>query len=197
MKLSTVKIGILVCAGMLPLAQNSYSANALTEKPAAFYLGANYGGFKSRGDEFDDDNDFVDGVVGAFISPYFGIEGSYTYFGEFGGDNVEATLDGYGIAAIGRLPLSDTFSVFIKGGYFWWDADIDVDGPLGLSGSGDVDGEEPFYGIGVDFQVSDHLNLAVEYDRYEFDLSDSSLPDGIDDYETDIDTLKVGAKYLF
>jgi opacity protein-like surface antigen len=195
MKINSMKIGILVCAGLLPLAQNGYSESPDKAKPAAFYLGADYGGFKSRGDEFDDDNDFVDVVAGAFFSSYFGVEGSYTYFGEFGGDAVETTLDGYGIAAIGRLPLTETFALYIKGGYFWWDADIDVAGPLG--GEGDVDGEEPFYGIGADFQVSDHVNLAVEYARYEFDLSDSSLPDSIDNYETDIDTVKVGAKFMF
>lgn len=192
MKKTTMKVGMLVCAGMMSLAQYSHSESPDREKPAAFYLGANYGGFKSRGDEFDDDNDLVEGVVGAFISPYFGIEGSYTYFGEFGGDIASTEIDGYGLAAIGRLPITDTLALYIKGGYFMWDADVEV-GEL----DGDVDGEEPFYGVGLDFQVSDHLNVALEYDRYKFDLSDSSLPDTIDDYETDIDTVKIGAKYVF
>jgi OOP family OmpA-OmpF porin len=191
---SMKKVGMLVCAGLIPLSipQYGYSNSVEKEKPASFYLGANYGGFKSRGDEFDDDNDLVEGVVGVFISPYFAIEGAYTYFGEFGGDLVSATLDGWSAAAVGRLPLTDTFALYIKGGYFLWDADISA-GPFDAS----VDGEEPFYGVGVDFAVADHVNLSVEYDRYKFDLSDSSLPNAIDDYKTDIDTIKVGAKFLF
>lgn len=189
----SMKVGMLVCAGMMSLAQYGYSESPDREKAAAFYLGANYGGYKSRGDEFDDDNDFYEGVIGAYISPYFGIEGSYTDFGEFGGDLASTEIDGYGIAAIGRLPITDSLAVYIKGGYFMWDADVEV---AGFDG-GDVDGEEPFYGVGLDFQVSDHLNLALEYSRYEFDLSDSSLPDIIDDYEADVDTVKIGAKYVF
>jgi len=190
MKINSMKIGMLVVAGMMPLAQNSFAGSDMQETRA--YVGANYGGFKSRGDEFDDDNDFVEGVVGALITPYFGVEGSYSYFGEFGGDIASATLDGYGLAALLRWPISDTFGIYAKGGYFWWNADIEVG-----NADGDVDGEEPFYGVGVDFKLGDNFSLAVEYDRYKFDLSDSSLPDFIDDYETDIDTVKVGAKFLF
>jgi OOP family OmpA-OmpF porin len=191
MKLNTMKIGILVAAGIIPLAQHGFADNKDKDAVHA-YVGANYGGYKSRGDEFDDDNDFIEGDVGVFISQYFGIEGSYADFGEIGGDLASADIDGYGVAAIGRLPLSDTFAIYIKGGYFWWSADVEV-GPF----SKDVDGEDPFYGVGVDFAVSDHFNLSLEYDRFKVDLSDSSLPDTIDDYKTDIDTVKVGAKFLF
>lgn len=196
MKPRAMKVGMLVCAGMMSLAQYGHSESPDRERAAAPYIGLNYGGYKSRGDEFDDDADLIEGVVGVYISPYFGVEGSYTDFGEFGGDIVTTEIDGYGIAAIGRLPVSDSFALYVKGGYFWWDADTSVETPSGdIDGS--VDGEEPFYGVGVDFQVVDHFNLSLEYLRYEFDLSDSSLPDTIDDYETDIDTVKLGAKYLF
>jgi OOP family OmpA-OmpF porin len=191
MKLNTMKIGILVAAGVIPLAQHSYADNRDKEAVHA-YVGVNYGGYKSRGDEFDDNNDFYGGDVGVFISQYFGIEGSYEDFGKIGGDLASAEVDGYGVAAIGRLPLSETFALYIKGGYFWWSADVDV-GPF----SKGVDGEDPFYGVGVDFAVSDHFNLSLEYDRFKVDLSDSSLPDTIDDYKSDIDTVKVGAKFLF
>lgn len=192
---SMKKVGILVCAGLIPLSisQYGYSRDSVErENAASFYLGANYGGYKSRGDEFDDDNELIEGIVGVFISPYFAVEGSYTYFGEFGGDLATATLDGFGVAAVGRLPIGDVFSLYIKGGYFMWEADLEA-GPFDDT----VDGEEPFYGVGIDFSVAEHFNVSLEYDRYKFDLSDSSLPDSVDDYETDIDTIKVGAKYLF
>ncbi|MDY0005206.1 MAG: porin family protein [Spongiibacteraceae bacterium] len=159
---------------------------------SGFYIGANYGGFKSRGDEFDDDNDYYEAVVGGNISPYFAIEGSYTDFGDFGGKLASADLDGYGIAVIGRLPITDVFSVYAKAGQFFWESDVDV-----LGARTDVEGDEPFFAAGLDFLLTDHFSVALEYSRYKFDLSDSSLPDALDDYETDIDTVKLGAKLLF
>jgi hypothetical protein len=45
-----MKIGMLVVAGMMPLAQNSFAGSDMQETRA--YVGANYGGFKSRGRRF-------------------------------------------------------------------------------------------------------------------------------------------------
>jgi OOP family OmpA-OmpF porin len=195
MKLNAMKFGVLVAAGTLPMAGAFAESNWRTDTQA--YVGASYGGFKSRGDEFDDDNDFVEAVVGVRINQYFGIEAGYSYFGEFGGDFTEVTLEGYTLAGILRWPINERFGVYIKGGYMWWDSDIEVNlGGIDV-GDADIDGEEPFYGVGVDFSISDHFNVAVEYSRIEVDLSDSDLPRGLDDYETDIDTIKVNAKYLF
>lgn len=195
MKLNMMKIGVLVAAGVIPLTQNAV-ADTTSKHDVQAYIGANYGGYKSRGDEFEDENDLIEGVLGVRLTEYFSIEGGYTYFGEFGGDFTEVTLDGYSVAGIFRWPATEHFGVYIKGGYMWWNGDVEVLGE-DFGGDEDLEGEEPFYGVGVDFDINDHFNVALEYSRIEVDLSDSNLPDAIDDYETELDTVKVGAKFLF
>lgn len=191
----TLVAGFAVAGGMAlwtstSVAQDS-DASSDGYRPG-FYVGGNYGGYKSRGDEFDDENDYYEAVFGVNVSRFFAVEGSYADFGDIGNSQASAELDGYGIAVIGRLPLTDVFSLYAKAGQFFWEADVDV---LGIRA--DVEGDEPFFAAGLDVLLSEHLSLGVEYSRYQVDLNDSSLPDAIDDYENDIDTVKLGLKFLF
>ena len=156
------------------------------------YIGANYGGYKDRGGDFDEDDDFKEAIIGAQLNQFLGLEASYIDFGSFGGDVGKADIDGYGLAVVGRLPVTESFGLFVKGGQLFWDADVRV---AGLKES--YDGDEPFYGIGADLKVSDHFVVALEYDRYEVDLENSSLPAPATNWEGDMDTVKLGARFRF
>ncbi|AKH70016.1 opacity protein [Spongiibacter sp. IMCC21906] len=156
------------------------------------YVGGNYGGYKDRGGDFDEDDDFKEALVGLQFNSFIAVEAGYLDFGSFGGDIGKADIDGYDIAVVGRLPLSERFGLFAKVGQLFWDADVNVGG---LKES--YDGDEPFVGIGADFHVTDNLAVALEYDRYEVDLEDSSLPAPATRFEGDMDTVKLGARFAF
>jgi opacity protein-like surface antigen len=156
------------------------------------YIGANYGGYKDRGGDFDEDDDFKEAIVGAQLNQFLGLEASYIDFGSFGGNVGKADIDGYGLAIVGRLPITEQLGIYIKGGQLFWDADVRV---AGLKQS--YDGDEPFYGVGADIKVSEHFVVALEYDRYEIDLEDSTLPAPASNWEGDMDTVKLGARFLF
>lgn len=155
----------------------------------SFYVGAGYGGFRARGGEFDDNNDFLELKVGGFFTPHLAVEGSATFFGSYGGDVASADVKGYGVSLIGRLPMSETWGIYAKGGLFFWDTDIDT-----AVGSYDADGNDPFFGVGTDFRLTPNLNLIAEYNRYAIDTRVEDLP-GVDD--TDLDTLQVGIRWHF
>ena len=190
--LSTSLLGTSLAAQADPQGSASQSATP----HSGLYLGGHYGRFSSDGEDFDENNDFYDVVVGALITPYIGIEGGYSDFGSLKGQYAEADLTGYSIAGLLRIPLGSAVGLYAKGGQFFWRSDINVT-VLGQRYATDIEGNEPFYGVGADFFLTEHLNLDVEYLRYKVDLSDSSLPDVIDDYETDIDTAKVGLRFFF
>lgn len=171
-----------------------YGHNA--DRPTGLYIGGHYGRYENDNDEFDKDNDFYDVVIGGLITPYFGLEAGYTDFGKLKGNIAEADLTGYHIAGLVRLPIGNAVGIYAKAGQFWWRSDINAN-VLGVRYATDVDGNEPFYGVGVDFFVTPHFNIDVEYLRYKVDLRNSSLPDAIDDYKNDIDTAKIGAKFYF
>lgn len=178
-------------------ADESYSGSrASDDKPTGLYFGGHYGRFSNDSDDFDENNDFYDVVIGGLITPYFGIEGGYSDFGKLKGDFAEADLTGYSLAGLIRLPIGNSVGIYAKGGQFWWRSDINVEA-LGQRYATDIKGNEPFYGVGMDFFITRNFSVDVEYLRYQVDLSDSSLPDAIDDYETEIDTAKVGAKVFF
>ncbi len=178
--------GILALTSGAALAQDSVSRN---QDAAHAYVGGSYGGFKARGGEFDDDKDFIELSFGGFFNPYVGLEASATYFGEYGGNLAKADAKGYGMAVIGRLPLSDSWGLYAKGGQFFWDAKIKT--PVG---NRKTDGDDPFYAAGMDFRLAQNLNMIVEYSRYEIDTRIEDLPNVED---TDLDTVKVGVRLRF
>ncbi|MDF1693934.1 MAG: outer membrane beta-barrel protein [Zhongshania sp.] len=156
------------------------------------YVGANYGGYKDRGGDFDEDDDFKEALIGAQVNQFLGFEASYIDFGSFGGDVGKADVDGYGLAVVGRLPLTEQLGIYAKAGQLFWDADVRV---AGLKQS--YDGDEPFVGIGADIKVSEHFVVALEYDCYKIDLDDSSFPAPASNWEGDMDTVKLGARFMF
>ena len=173
-------------------AQNYSNQNYTNRNDTGPYIGANYGMFKSRGGDFEDDNNYYEILAGYRFIPFFGVELNYADFGEYGGDIASADVDGWGVAAVGFLPLSDNFNLYAKAGQFFSTVDVDVAGF-----QDDFDDEQVFYGIGMNFVVADPLNISVEYNRYKVEIDDSDWPVQLDDSDTDIDTIKVGAKFTF
>lgn len=183
---------LAICAATLsaPLASADMRYNAGDK--LGFYAGGSYGLAKSRGGEFDDDDDILGAMFGFKFNPYFGVEGVYTKFGEFGNALASAEVDGYGVAVVGSLPVTDMLSIYAKAGQFFSQVEVEV------AGFDDTfDDEQIFYGLGVDLAISDPLSVIAEYDRYRVNVDDSGWPDNSDSSDFDIDTLKVGFKFKF
>lgn len=185
----------MIAAMLIPSA-----SMAQDRKESGIYIGGSYGMYKVEGEgkgegnaEFDDDQDVIQGFIGGQVNKFFAIEGSYITFGEYGGNLAKAEVDGMTLAAKGILPLTDSFSIYAKGGQLWWDADYEV---LGYNGS--TDGSEPFIGVGVAFAVTDRMDINLDYTRYEIELETDEV--GLfasDTYDSDLDQASVGIRYLF
>lgn len=181
----------LACSSVA-MASSAYAQNYTNRNDTGPYIGANYGMYKSRGDEFEDDNDYYEFIAGYRFIPFFGVEVNYADFGRYGGDVASAELDGWGIAAVGFLPLTDSFNIYAKAGQFFSNVDVRLAGF-----QDDFDDEQIFYGVGVNFVVADPLSISVEYNRYKVEIDDSNWPVSLDSSDTDIDTIKIGAKFSF
>lgn len=156
------------------------------------YLGAHYGYLKAESDDdFDDDSDAFQGLVGYRFNNYFAAEGGYIDFGNYGNNLAKASTDGYTFALKGMLPLTEQFGLYLKLGQLWWEADYDV---LGFNGSEKDEGL--FYGAGVSFDITDRLALNAEYVMYDLDLDASDVSDDAD-FDTDLDHLSLGLAYRF
>ena len=186
-KALTTRLPLAILCSAFVLAQG-----AGAEAPSGLYLGGNYGGFKARGGDFDDERDLIEGVVGWQLNPYLGIEGNYIDFGKYGNRLASAEVDGYGAAVVGQFPISDSFSVYAKGGQFWWDGDVEV---LGVSRNQDDD--SLFYGLGAAFRITHGVGLTAEYKRFDIEYDSAQYPVTPSSDDTDLDTLTVGVRVSF
>lgn len=189
----------LIAALLVP----TTASMAQDNKESGLYLGGNYGLLKVKGaDEFEDDQDMMQGIIGGQLNKYFAIEGSLIYFGEYGGNVAQAEVDGKTLALKAMYPFTEHFAVYGKGGQLWWDLDYTIDGGLLGSYKGDTDGSEPFWGVGVAFGLTENLDLNLEYTRYnvEFEAEEIGAAAAFvnrTSYETDLEQASVGLQYLF
>ena len=103
--------------------------------------------------------------AGANFSRHIGFELSYVDLGSFANDQLHQ--DGVAYEIIGYIPLDDSLSLFVRGGFFDWEV---TDGFFSNTGT------EPTAGIGMHVQISRDLSLRAEYQNFfDVDGGDISL----------------------
>lgn len=169
---------------------------AANNNESGLYLGGSYGYLKVKDDEdFEDDNDAYQFILGADLNSFVGFEGSYIDFGEYGGNLAKADADGFTLAVKGTLPLTDFFSLHAKGGQLWWDADYEVVGY-----DGNADGEELFWGVGAAFAVTENVDITLDYTRYNIEFTEDEVGLLANDSlqaDTDLDHASAGIRFKF
>ena len=159
---------------------------------SGLYIGGNYGYLKvDSDDDFDDNNDVWQGLIGYRFNEFFALEGGYTDFGSYGGNLANADTDGYSAAVKGILPLTDSIEFFAKAGQIWYDTEYSVAGVTGNS-----DDEALFAGAGLNFKLSEQLLLNAQYTWYDAELSADDL-DEDSDFDTNFNQASVGVEYRF
>ncbi|WP_428036148.1 porin family protein [Amphritea sp.] len=152
------------------------SANTFAADAGA-YVGASLGKTSSSAfDDFEtlpgvsvDDNDTGYKIFAGYkFNTNFSVEGSYTDLGEIsatdGIDKVSASVDTFGVAAVGTLPVNESFGVFAKVGYQAWNVDLKA---TGMSTQSD-DGSDVFYGVGAAYNM-EAISIRGEFERYDID----------------------------
>ena len=184
--------GIAALSSFAAFAQQSSSSLAGDN---GFYVGGNYGYLKVDGDnDFDDDNDVWQGLVGYRFNDYIAIEGGIVDFGSYGNEFGKASTDGYTAAVKGTLPLNDMFSVYAKAGQLWSETEYRADA-IGF----DDDDESLFIGAGVSYAVTKQFLVNAEYTIYDASVSAGEAVQDFDDtdLETDFHQASLGVEYRF
>lgn len=121
-------------------------------------------------------------AVGWQLSPHLGIELSYDDLGKFPAPtSVYTDFDLTGASAVvtGHLPLSENIALFAKAGQIWWSADSSFfffSRSTGMNSTGKLSFSESdaLMGLGASYELSEQLELELEYNYYQFDFPDSS-----------------------
>jgi len=177
MKRTTITLALasaLVLTTGLPLAAHAGPGAYVGTSIGNARLHDNFGGFG-----IDTDADSYRFFGGIQFSDTFGFEAGYLSFGEFtesidlGGllSRTDIDGDGWTLGATLSLPLSDNLSLFGKGGVFFWDADIFIDG-FSIETPGD---DNPYYGGGVKLDFGENFSLTGDWTVYEFDVLETDV----------------------
>lgn len=185
------KIGALSVAAFLAATPGPQAALADQTGP---YISAAYGGYKSRGGDFDDENDLYELDAGFRFIPFLGVQVGYTNFGSFGSDLLSAEVDGVSVSGVGFLPVSESFTITGEVGQLFSTVEVE-----GLGFSDDTHSDTPFFGLGLHFRIAHPLWVTAEYKRYKIEINEDSWVESfdIDGEDTDLDTLTIGATLAF
>lgn len=169
-----------------------WAQDSVQRDPSGLYITGSYGGYKSHGGEFDDENDLLGAGLGYQFNRFFAVEAEYLDFGNFGEDDVEGKLKGGGLSAVGRLPLTDSFGVYGKVGAFASAFDVDA-----FDEDETYDEVSPYVGAGVDFRITPRLTAFAEYDRFNVDIDEDDFNGQVTNDGPDFDTGRAGLKFQF
>lgn len=174
MKRTKITLASLLLTSAMPL---------VAQAEPDLYVGASIGNARldDRFDGYgiDTDADAYRFFGGIQVTKNFGIEGGYLNFGDFtetvdlGGllSRTDISGDGWTLGATLALPLSDNLSIFGKGGVFFWDADISIDG-FSIDTPGD---DNPYFGGGVKLDLGENFSLTGDWTVYEFDVLETDV----------------------
>jgi OOP family OmpA-OmpF porin len=102
-------------------------------------------------------------VVGLDIGKYMGVELGYIDFGSAGfrlnGQSGTIQVSGAIVSFVGRLPVSDSFSLHAKAGYMGGTAKA-----TGPRGTFENYGSDPSYGVGARYMFTKNFGATLEYD---------------------------------
>lgn len=140
------------------------------------------------GVDCDDEDTGVKAFIGVQPIPQIGIEAFWVDLGEARatgpfGNRFDVSADGIGVALLPTIPVSRTFELYARLGYFAWEADTDLRVAGGSVRDSD-DGSDAVYGLGARLLLSDTFGLRGEWEQYELDDEEVSL-------------LSVGAEFRF
>jgi opacity protein-like surface antigen len=191
MRKLTIAAALFASLGLV--STTAYSKETVWPDGYKIYTGIGYGQYSFQWDDrendtsFDDDSSMLKAYVGTKINPYWSFELAYENFDEASDIDNSAEVDGISLSTRLSAPLNEHFSVYAKGGWLEWDADVHADIPAIGRVSSSIDGGDWLYGAGVEFHLNENVNMRLEYTRYE-------LENNID---PDMDVAAVSVEYQF
>jgi OOP family OmpA-OmpF porin len=161
---------------------------AFAAEDTGFYVGAGLGNMSLDSDSIYNGRDF-DGsdtgfkvFAGYKFMPWLAIEAEYLDGGEpedvfrseaFPDERLKVTagVSGFVGSAVGILPIGESFDVFAKAGFIYWDGDgsakiRDAQGTLEKVSYGN-DGTDFAWAVGGTWHIMENLGLRAEYQGFE------------------------------
>ncbi|ALP54437.1 hypothetical protein Tel_15495 [Candidatus Tenderia electrophaga] len=93
-------------------------------------------------------------------------------------DTYDFDVTGNTIAGIVSVPSGRHSTVYGKIGVVMWESEATVCLPwLGGCGASSTDGNDPFFGIGMEYRIAANMGLRAEFERYDVPVTDAGAGD--------------------
>lgn len=155
----------LAILAVMPLVAQAAPPNA--------YFGGSYGQYRFDERGLKENDTIWKAFIGGQFNDWFGLEGAFVNFDRAANQGSSFETDGWSAAAVLSVPLGPNSALYAKGGEYWWDAKSNFAGV-----SANDKGNDPFWGAGLRFGLTNVLHLRLEYERYKvatFDLNSVSV----------------------
>jgi len=158
--------GLLGC-GIVAL---TLAATAARAEDQVIYLGAGVGQASQSQEGFSGSDTSFKLFAGWSFNKYFAAEGGYINGGtekdRVDGLDVAISSEGAYVALLGKLPVGQMFSPYMKLGYVFYDAKTTASAD-GNSITQSNNNDDLLYGIGAEFHLSEHFDLRAEYEKVD------------------------------
>lgn len=102
------------------------------------------------------------------------------------GGGAKLAADGLQFSVMGLMPAGDNLKLFGRLGLYMWNGELKDAGAF----SGSDDGTDLFYGLGLDYAVSDTMDIRLEYD-----FATVSTTIGTTSVDIDANSLSLGVSF--
>lgn len=154
------------------------STSTRADETAGFYAGAGIGHAMNESGEFKDSGAGYKIVGGYAFNSYFAADVQLIYVDTLQHtiDDVHVAIENHGlvVAALGRWPLGESFSLFGKLGYTFYEQKATARWGTLSYREKDRD-DDPLYGAGVELSVGKNFQLRAEYEVVDVADADFNL----------------------
>lgn len=135
---------------------------------SGFYVGAGAGLAHEGFTDFRGNDTAFKVLTGYSVSKYFAVEAEYVDGGSLEDDvnglDVAISSDGFIAALIGRWPVNDVFSPYLKLGHAFYDSNIKVSSGTTTTSEPSSDSDLMF-GAGLEFKLRGRFRLRAEMEK--------------------------------
>lgn len=119
----------------------------------------------------DDDATALRFGLGYDLGNNIAFEANYINLGDFEiGSTLKGEVDGGAISALFSLPMTDFITAKARVGFFSWEAEVNTP-----EFDSNIDGDDVFYGVGLEARLSNQFSLNGEWQRFELDDSEADV----------------------
>ncbi|NGY04708.1 porin family protein [Solimonas terrae] len=193
---------LIAVGGVMVVPMPAFAQQTPHQEPGVFIGGGaiytrldnNFSGQNFNADDFDDDRVSWKAFAGFRLNPVISLEGQYIDFGKAENSTARVEADGWTAALVADIPLP-YIQPYAKAGALFWNTDAHLRGALSNTSRVSSDGTDFFWGVGARADLSDNVDLRLEYERFRLN---GDAGNG-DDYSVDthIDAVSVNLQYTF